>query len=194
MYLNSAFIVSGFFLQIASMILSIYLVFQVLNRNKTEDHRSLCLGALAFQLGFLVGPVIHHLAEFEPQILIQALVYTGVAFTSFSVISLFSKRRSFLYLGGLIMTIVNVMIFYRLIGWLLGYSAFNMAYLMVGMFVACLYIIYDTQVIVEKAERGDKDVPTHTMTLFIDLFDLFIRILQILMKLNEDKREERRRK
>jgi FtsH-binding integral membrane protein len=31
--------------------------------------------------------------------------------------------------------------------------------------------------IIERAELGDKDVITHAMTLFIDLFDLFIRIL-----------------
>lgn len=51
---------------------------------------------------------------------------------------------------------------------------------MFGLLIACLYIIYDTQVIIERAENGDKDVPTHTMLLFIDLFDLFIKILRIL--------------
>jgi FtsH-binding integral membrane protein len=142
----------------------------------------------------LVGPAIHHLAEFEPSILIQALVYTAIAFTSFSVISLFSKRRSYLYLGGLIMTLVQGMLLYRFVGWMFGYSAYNMIYLMFGLFVACLYIIYDTQVIVEKAERGDRDIPTHTMTLFIDLFELFIRIIQILIKLNEDKNKNERRR
>ena len=65
---------------------------------------------------------------------------------------------------------------------------------MCGLFMACLYIIFDTQVIVEKAESGDKDVPTHTMMLFIDLFELFIRILQILIELNKDKDSDRRRK
>ena len=69
----------------------------------------------------------------------------------------------------------------------------NLAYLMLGLFVACLYIIFDTQIIVEKAERGDKDVPTHTLLLFVDLFELFIRILQILIKLNEDNKKKEKR-
>jgi Bax inhibitor 1 len=110
------------------------------------------------------------------------------------VISLFSKRRSFIYLGGLIVTLVQGMVIYRLAGWLFGYSTYNMIYLMFGLFVACLYIIYDTQMIVEKSERGDRDIPTHTMTLFIDMFDLFIKILQILIKLNEDKKKDERRR
>jgi len=48
--------------------------------------------------------------------------------------------------------------------------------------------------IIEQAERGNKDVPTHTMMLFIDLFDLFIKILQILIKLSEDKEDKKKRR
>jgi FtsH-binding integral membrane protein len=46
-------------------------------------------------------------------------------------------------------------------------------------------------VIVEKAERGDMDVASHAMVLFIDLFELFIRILVILLKMSGDKEERR---
>jgi len=31
--------------------------------------------------------------------------------------------------------------------------------------------------IIEMAERGEKDVPTHTMVLFMDMFDLFLKIV-----------------
>ena len=76
---------------------------------------------------------------------------------------------------------VSCMFWYRTLSWLFGYanysSEFGMVYTMAGLFVACLYIIYDTQMIIEKAERGQKDVPTHTMILFVDLFDLFIKIV-----------------
>ena len=88
------------------------------------------------------------------------------------------------------------MLLYRLFSWLFGYQFYNMTYLMFGLLSACLYIIYDTQIIIERAERGDKDVVSHTMLLFVDLFELFIRILQILMELkkNEEKKEQRKRK
>lgn len=89
---------------------------------------------------------------------------------------------------------IQVMALYRLFGWLLGYSFYGLPYLLSGLFVACLYIIYDTQIIVERAERGDKDVPAHTMMLFVDLFELFIRILQILIELNKDKESDRRKR
>lgn len=80
-------------------------------------------------------------------------------------------------MGSVIVTIIQAMILYRLMSWITGYGMVGLPYLLCALFVACLYIIFDTQVIVEKAERGDKDVPTHTMMLFVDLFELFIRIL-----------------
>jgi FtsH-binding integral membrane protein len=164
-----------------------------MNHHKSESHRMACLGAFAFQMGFIAGPLIHRVIEVDPSILVQALLYTAIAFTSFSAISLFSKRRSYLYLGSIIMTLVNCMIVYRLCSWIFGYSSFNIPYLLFGLFVTSLYIIFDTQLIVEKAEAGDKDVPTHTLMLFIDLFDLFIKILTLLIKLNENKKDNKRK-
>lgn len=194
MWVNASIIISGFFMTLLSIITSVYLIYQVQNRSNTEDSRLMHLAALAFQMGYLVGPLMHLLVEINPKLVLQALLYTGCAFTSFSAISLFSRRRSLLFLGGIIVTMVQVMVLYRLLGWLMGYATFGLGYLMVGLFLACIYIIYDTQMIVERAESGDKDVPTHTMLLFFDLFELFIRILQILMELNKDKDNDRRRR
>ena len=94
------------------------------------------------------------------------------------------------------MTLLQGMLLYRFFGWIFGHDTMNMGYLMTSLFTCCLFIIYDTQMIIEKAERGQKDVPAHAMELFIDLFNLFIRILQILMKLKEgeDDRDRRRKK
>jgi FtsH-binding integral membrane protein len=151
-----------------------------------------CLAGLAFQMGFLVGPAIHLLVNVYPELILQAVLYTATAFTCFSLISLYSKRRSFLFVGGIIMSLLQGMLMYRLTGWLFGWKTYNLAYLMFGLLIGCLYIIYDTQMIVERAERGDSDVITHTMVLFVDLFELFIRILQILIELQ--KQEENKKK
>ena len=149
-------------------------------------------------LGFLVGPAIHMIAEVEPIILIQAVSYTAIIFGSFTAIAMFSKRRSYLFLGGIISSIMTCMFWYRSLSWLLGYSysynTMNMVYMMIGLFTACLYIIFDTQMIIERAERGDKDVPTHTMTIFMDLFDLFIKILRVLIKLSEENKKKEKKK
>ena len=131
-------------------------------------------------MGYMIGPLMHHLAEYEPLILVQAISYTAIMFGSFTAISLFSKKRSMLFLGGIISSLVSCLFWYRMLSWMFGskiYGEFGMVYMMVSMFVACLYVIYDTQMIIERAERGEKDVPTHTMILFVDLFELFIKVV-----------------
>ena len=62
---------------------------------------------------------------------------------------------------------------------------------MITLSIACMYIIYDTQLIIERAEKGDRDVPTDTMTLFFDLFDLFIKILRVLQEMESNKKKRR---
>ena len=94
-------------------------------------------------MGFMVGPGINHIAAVNPDILLQAVIYSAGAFGSFSAVSLFSQRRSFLFLGGIISTMLSAMVMYRLVGWLMG-SAFGLGYLMCGLFVTCMWIIFDT--------------------------------------------------
>merc|ERR1711907_796624 len=122
-------------------------------------------------------------------IIMNAVAITGVMFASFSAISIFSKRRSYLFLGGVISSLVSCMLMYRFFAWIsgYGYSAYGMGYLMLSLFIACMYIIYDTQMIIERCETyGERDVPKHTMILFMDLFDLFIKIVQVLLEMQEN--------
>jgi len=100
--------------------------------------------ALAFFLGFLVGPAMHHIADVDPSILINAVVITSIMFASFSAISLYSNRRSYLFLGGIISSLVSCMFWFRMMGYMFGYSTHGMPYLLLSLFVACMYIIYDT--------------------------------------------------
>ena len=145
MFLNSTMIFQGFLSTIFSLVCMIYFAYQVSNQKNTEFVRLSYLGGIAFFLGFMVGPMMHMLAEVHPQIIVQALLYTAVSFVSFTLISLYSKRRSYLYLGGIIMTMINAMVLYRLFGWLFGsYNVYNLPYLLFGLFVSCLYVIYDT--------------------------------------------------
>ena len=67
------------------------------------------------------------------------------------------------------MTLLQGMFLYSLFGWFTG-NAIGLGYIMVSLFVACMWIIFDTQVIVEQSENGVREVPDHAMMLFVDLF------------------------
>ena len=82
---------------------------------------------------------------------------------------------------------------YSLISWFTG-NVIGIGYVMVQLFVTCCMIIYDTQVIVEQSERGNRDVPSHTLILFEDLFRMFIQIVKILIELQEDGKKNNKRR
>jgi Bax inhibitor 1 len=48
MYVNQTFVVSGFFMNLASIALSIYFIFQIANRGNADEWRKGCLAGLAF--------------------------------------------------------------------------------------------------------------------------------------------------
>jgi hypothetical protein len=54
--------------------------------------------------------------------------------------------------------------------------------------------MYDTQMIVERASAGLMDIPGHSMELFMDLYSLFIRLAQILMKKELEKQNDKKKK
>merc|ERR1712031_66313 len=86
------------------------------------------------------------IAEFDSSIITTAVAITGIMFASFSAISIFSKRRSFLFLGSVITSLVSCMLMYRFMCWITGYgsSIHGMGYLLCSLFVACAYVVYDT--------------------------------------------------
>ena len=70
MYMNAYTILSGFLMNMVTFVAMAYAMYKVMNVYESESSRIGWLWALAFGMGYLVGPVMHHLAEFEPMILV----------------------------------------------------------------------------------------------------------------------------
>lgn len=125
---------------------------------------------------------------------------TTTIFAAFSAAALFTKRRQYLFLGGVLGSILTFMCLLSLLRFFvpsLGSVFSSTAELFVGLVVFCAYVLFDTQMIVEKASGGDRDSVWHAMELFIDFIAIFVRIVIILMRNQGGRREskdERRRR
>merc|ERR1719197_732603 len=143
-----------------------------------------CLGAFGFMKGIVLAPLCQAALDIDPSLLITAFLATTAVFTAFSLGAMFSKRRSYLYIGGILGTTLFYMLLGNLASWFLPALGPLMleANIYLGLAVFCGYVVYDTQVIIEKAEQGRFNFVAHALELFIDFAAIFVRILIILMR------------
>uniref|UniRef100_A0A7S3ILK3 Uncharacterized protein n=1 Tax=Strombidium inclinatum TaxID=197538 RepID=A0A7S3ILK3_9SPIT len=104
-------------------------------------------------------------AELEPIVVIQGPLYTMILFGCFTAVALFSKRRSYLFLGSAITSLVLTILFAKIVSFSMGYSLMSMPYLLLSLLVGCLYLVYDTQLIIERFDAGDDDAVSHSLTI-----------------------------
>jgi FtsH-binding integral membrane protein len=63
-----------------------------------------------------------------------------------------------------------------------------------GLLVFSGYVLFDTQLVVERASAGDFDQIQHALDLFVDFMAIAVRVLIILMKNQEEKEKRKRRR
>ncbi|RKP28139.1 inhibitor of apoptosis-promoting Bax1-domain-containing protein [Syncephalis pseudoplumigaleata] len=172
--------------------LSVMGVLALPHNKATAPMRYGLLSLFAFCQGLSLGPLIETILDFYPRVLVTALVSTTLVFASFSMSALFSRRRSWFFLGGLLGSGLSILCWSSLLNvWVQSVALFR-AELYIGLALFCGYVIYDTQLIIEKAELGYRDIPGDCISLFTDLIGMFIRILAILADQEEKKRKRSR--
>lgn len=169
------------------------LIFALLFTPDNGKNRLLRLGYLlgfAFLTGLGMGPLLEIVVSIDPSIVVTALVGTSVVFVSFSISSLLSERGQWLYLGGTLISTLNMMVLLSLANIFFRSELVYQAHLYLGLLVMCGFIIYDTQLIVEKNRMGSKDYISHSLNLFLDFIRLFRNLLIILTESKNKKRRE----
>uniref|UniRef100_A0A8C5TSR6 Transmembrane BAX inhibitor motif containing 6 n=2 Tax=Malurus cyaneus samueli TaxID=2593467 RepID=A0A8C5TSR6_9PASS len=113
--------------------------------HETEQKRLGMLVGFAFLTGINLGPLLQMCISINPSIIPTAFLGTATIFACFSLSALYARRRSYLYLGG-----------ERGFGEGFGGSLFS-ASAMYWRVIMCGFVLFDTQLIIEKAESGDKN-------------------------------------
>jgi FtsH-binding integral membrane protein len=160
-----------------------------------QNKRYALLGTCAFAQGASIGPLVELAIAMSPALLMTAAMSTAAIFACFTLSALFTKRRSYLFLGGYLGSAVSAMLMMRLGSWIFGYGRgmFNIE-LYLGLLVFAGYVLFDTQLVVERASAGDFDQIQHALDLFVDFTAVAVRVLVILMKNQEEKEKRKRRR
>uniref|UniRef100_A0A8D8RUX9 Bax inhibitor 1 n=2 Tax=Cacopsylla melanoneura TaxID=428564 RepID=A0A8D8RUX9_9HEMI len=129
----------------------------------------------------------------DPSIIITAFMLTTLLFVSFTMAAIFARDGTWIYIGGSLMTMLSTLITLSLANLFFGSKLLFDISIYLGLVVMCGFILYDTQLILEKVKLGDKDHVSHCIDLFIDFIGVFRRILIILHSREvENKKKEKK--
>lgn len=148
------------------------------------------LNAFAFLSGVSMGPLLEMTIYIDPSIIATAFLGTSLIFICFTVAVLLSDDRKFLALGGVLFSGLSWMILLGLMNLFFGSVLIFQVRLYLGLAIMCGFVLYDTQLIVEKCRRGDVDYIRHCLDLFLDFINIF-RYLLILLSDKEKKNKRR---
>lgn len=164
------------------------------DNGKNSQKRMGYLMGFAFCTGLAMGPMMEFAVYLNPRIIPMSLISTCLVFASFTMSSIFSDHSKWLYIGGGLMSLLSVMFFTSIINLFVGSYFLFQAQLYLGLIVFCLFVMYDTSMIIEKRRMGDTDHIKHAMVLFQDFVEIFRALLVIMMqKERNNNRRERRR-
>ena len=162
------------------------------NYSSSQIKRFAALMIFGYTTGNSIGPLIDLVLDLNPEIVTSAVALTTMIFLSFSLTALVAKRRSYLYLGGILGTTLNYLFWGSLLNRFFRFKIMYDISTYLGLMIFSGYVIFDTQVIVEKAELGSGDFVGHALDLFLDLINILIRIIRILAEKESKKNDKKR--
>jgi len=161
----------------------------------TDNNGSTRFGLLmgvSMLLGVNQGPLIAMSIHLEPSLVVTAFLATSLVFVCFTLSALLSDDRKWLAIGGVLSSALSWLILFGFLNIFLQSKLLFDIKLYIGLAIFCGYILYDTQLIVEKCRSGDDDYIGHCLMLFLDFINIFRRILILLT--DKEAKKERRRK
>jgi growth hormone-inducible transmembrane protein len=138
-------------------------------------------GAFQLSQGLFLAPLYF----FQPAVLGRAALYTVGIVGSLSYISATAKTDQYLYLGGPLLAGLAVVVVSSFAPMVLPVTALRslavveMISLYGGLAVFSGFVLYDTQAIMARARRGHRDPVAESLSLELDIINIFIRLVTI---------------
>jgi len=166
-------------------ILSIGLIFYLAatpDNKQSRVPRFSALMVFGFIEGLTLGPLLQIVAVIDPRIIMTAFLGTICIFVCFSASAIFAERRSYFYLSAILTSSLSMLCFMSLLNtFMRSYVLFQID-LYFGLVLFCGFVIFDTQLVIEKRITGNEDYIWDSIGLFLDFVNIFVRLVIILTK------------
>lgn len=141
--------------------------------------------------GLSLGPLLDQVISVDPTIISTAFFATTLIFICFTLSALWAEQRSFLYMGGTLLSCLTTLCFLGFMNMFFRSQMLYQLHLYGGLLLFCGFILYDTQLIIEKHKNGDNDFLWHSVDLFLDFINIFRRIMVILANKESSKKKKK---
>lgn len=154
------------------------------SKGKPVETRLAIFAGFALLKGMSLGDLMNVILHVDPSIAIEALLYTSAAFACFSGFAIFSGRRSQLYLGAILSSIMSWMLIGALLNLFFRSAFLSNVSLYGGLVLFLGWIVVDSQLMIERAASAGAsyDYIGDATSLYIDFVVILCRVAIILLK------------
>jgi modulator of FtsH protease len=156
-------------------------MFKLIDANKNSSVGVWLLLGVTFLFGLMLGPILQHALHLSNggQIVGLAAAGTGITFLSLAAIAS-SPARDFNYLGKFLFIGLILAIIASLANAFLHIPVLSLAISGISVIIFSGYILYDVNQIVRG---GQTNYVMATLNLYLDIYNIFVNLLNILMSL-----------
>lgn len=169
-----SFIITNPWLLIVNFLANIITMFALLYKRSEYPANFYLLGAFTFFNSFTLGCLI---SNYDLTIVIQAFFITTAIVVGLTLYTLNSKH-DFSYLGGILSSLLLISFLGSILHLMFGNSTTDTLLSVFGAFIFSTYIIYDTHLIMKHLSAEEYIIGV--VNLYMDIINLFIKILRIL--------------
>lgn len=149
--------------------------------------------SFAFFKGISLAPLLDY-ASINPSIVPMALASTFLILLSFTASVILTPSPAFIKIGGFLGSLLTITSLVSLLNLFIRSDSLFSLELYAGLFSFALFLIHDTQSMIEKAEMGSRDYLSHSMELYTDVIAIFVRLVIILLRKEEQESSKDKKK
>ena len=161
------------------MLVTLWGMFALIQRNRNSSVGVVLLLGLTFMLGLWLGPMLQMAFSFSNggQIVSLAAGGTGTIFLVLASIGA-NAKRDFSFMGKFLMIGLIMLILAALANWIFQVPAVSLAVSAIAVMIFSGFILYDVNRIVRG---GETNYIMATLALYLNIYNLFVNLLHLLM-------------
>ncbi|BFZ22054.1 hypothetical protein BsWGS_25093 [Bradybaena similaris] len=171
-----------YFLSTAASAACIVWMFLTHHSKENVGERMGAFNAFTFFSGVSSGPLLELVVRVDPSIVPMAVSGSALLVTSLSLAALTSNDRKFFSMGVLLFSVFFLLVLLELVNTYLGSRFIFDVYVYSSLILFAFFVLYDTQLVVEKSRKGANDFVWNSVALFLDMFQIFKLMLIVLAK------------